>query len=101
MKIIFITLLCIGTALSQANTLDQFVVSGGDAKATFTVKQVAKMLSEGRTCVKKGRKILYKSNDLTKGHCKASKRLNLRVIKVSQLPLSMYNKIMGITALSK
>jgi hypothetical protein len=96
MKIIFITLLCIGTTLAQASALDKFAVKGGNVKATFTVNQIVTMLEEGKTCVKDRRKVLFFSKGITEEHCKESTKLDLRVIKVKQLPLAMFNRLKNL-----
>lgn len=76
--------------------LSGFTVTSGNVTAKFTESQVAKMLGEGRTCVKDGVKVLFKSKDLTKKHCQKSTILGLRVIKAKNLELELYKKITGL-----
>ena len=77
--------------------LNDFAVVGGNTTATFTTAQVEKMLNEGNTCIKSGVKVLFHSKNISKKHCQKSKKLGLRVVKASQLELSLYKKVMGFT----
>jgi opacity protein-like surface antigen len=94
-KLLTIALMTVST-LSIAG-LNDFKVIGGNATATFTQAQVEKMLDEGNTCLKKGVSVKYHSKNVTKKECQSSTKLGLRVIKVKNLEINLYKKVMGFT----
>ena len=92
-----LTGLMLALSLTALANLEDFKVVGGTANATFNQTQVAKMLAEGNTCLKKGVSVKYHSKNVTKKECQSSTKLGLRVIKVKDLELSLYKKVMGFT----
>lgn len=90
-----LTIATIILSTSAMANLDSFKVSANTANAVFNKAQVEKMLGEGNTCVKKGRKTYFASKNISKKQCSSSTKLGLRVIKVKDLELSLYKKVMG------
>ena len=92
-KLIAVLTLTIST-LSIAG-LNDFAVVSGNTTATFTEAQVSKMLAQGNTCLKKGVSVKFHSKNVTKKECQSSTKLGLRVIKVKNLEINLYKKVMG------
>ncbi len=90
-----LTIVAILATTSAFAGLDDFKVSTVNVEATFTKAQVIKMLAEGNTCIKDGRKTYYASKNITKKHCGKSTKLGLRVIRAKQLELSFYKEMLG------